>query len=292
MRRESGQKDEALRNSVGEDLPIIDRIYRHSAILGVMVADFESNVKGIVARPGNLKLDDDRERLKQRLKNDLMKRLPSLSLESEEREQWARFVDGKGADIVGTDVADWSDQDIEAIEDSLSRREGAAGLPDVDKGRHRDDWYRILGEAHRLFLEECVQNNSGHPWCKQRHWFFGLPGERDARPMKEAEEGRAQDTAPMKLATEVPVNSTQITEIRKIWETGTEKAVLQSVIQMDGDVITRVHPTKVHEQELHALHTQATKTAIKTWMDMFKLITELVSDTFNKLFGLLGLPSA
>ncbi|MEA3276793.1 MAG: hypothetical protein U9Q81_16165 [Pseudomonadota bacterium] len=188
---------------IAEDLPIIDRIYRHSAILGALVAQFEQRTAPTLANMDYKDID---------------------ALSNEE------------LDDLNTDaISDLREQEIQALRK--------------------------------------VEEDDSHPWCKRRQWFT-----QSAKPgYKE----------PMLLATEVPVTSTQITEIRKIWETGTEQVVMQSVIQMDGDIITRVHPGKVKEVMLHELHNETTATAIKTWMNMAKLVAGLVDKTFNAFFKLL-----
>jgi hypothetical protein len=189
---------------IAEDLPIIERIYRNSAILGTLVAGLEQQVRELKKEVNDCK-----------------------------------------------DIGDYSDEELDAL--------------NMDEVMERSEKLReAVNKAGR---------QEDHPWCKRRQWF--------------TQSAKENNPEPMMLATRVPVTSSQITEIRKIWETGTEQVVMQSVIQMDGDIITRVHPDKVNATLIHQLHNEATKTAIKTWIDMAKLVTELVGKAFNTFFDLL-----
>lgn len=109
-----------------------------------------------------------------------------------------------------------------------------------------------------------------HPWCKRWAWFT----ERADR---------------LDLAAAVQVSASHITQIRKIWDTGTETVVMQTLVQMDGDIITRVHPryADAAAARLHQLHNEATRTAIETWKDMALLVASLVGSTFQGLADLL-----
>jgi hypothetical protein len=243
----------SLEKTIGEDLPIIDRVYRHSAILAALV----SNLESLPPFPVSRGYDGDPPRLG-----------------AAEREIWgaakASPVTDQGAveALVGPNLEKVLGKDV----DLLSNEQ--VDLLDVGV-------FELLSDRHRRFLIDEVQGDDRHPWCKQRHWFFGLSG---------AETPGQPGGDRMMLALSVPVTSAQITEMRKIWETGAERVVMQSVIQMDGDVITRVHPGMREDRVLHELHNQATVTAIKTWMDMFRLISGLLAKGFNALFGLFSAP--
>jgi len=77
--------------------------------------------------------------------------------------------------------------------------------------------------------------------------------------------------------------------VRKMWEMGTEKVVMQSVIQLDGDVITRIQRDRLGPEHatLHGLHQQGVKVSIETWQLLVQTIGALVSGLASFFRGLL-----
>ncbi len=78
-----------------------------------------------------------------------------------------------------------------------------------------------------------------------------------------------------------PLTTDELVLIRKIWEIGTEEIAMQTVIQLDGDVITRVQPKYVssgHEL-IHNLHNQGVSTSVAFW----KELVGILGDFFNSI---------
>lgn len=79
----------------------------------------------------------------------------------------------------------------------------------------------------------------------------------------------------------------EIVEIRKMWEIGTNTVLMQSVVQVDGDVVMRIR--KGFESDAHAsvhkLHGQAVDRALSHWEFLVKTLTSFVSGTIGSLFG-------
>jgi hypothetical protein len=69
--------------------------------------------------------------------------------------------------------------------------------------------------------------------------------------------------------------------IRKVWEIGVEEIAMQTVIQLDGDVVTRVLPKYAAEKHeaLHMLHNQGVSTSLNFWGEL----VGLVKDFFEKI---------
>lgn len=84
-----------------------------------------------------------------------------------------------------------------------------------------------------------------------------------------------------------PAPPEHLTRIRKIWDIGTDRIVLQTVIQLDGDIIFRA--TKAYAQaSQHPLveaHRRATDIGLKHWSSMFELIASLVGGLADRIFG-------
>ena len=72
----------------------------------------------------------------------------------------------------------------------------------------------------------------------------------------------------------------QLALLRKIWEVGTTEIAMQTVVQLDGDVVTRIL-TKYADKEfeiLHRLHNQGVDTAIGFWKDLIGLVKDFFQD--------------
>ncbi len=75
--------------------------------------------------------------------------------------------------------------------------------------------------------------------------------------------------------------------VRKAWEIGTETVLFQSVIQVDGDVVTQLSPTIGEAQRafLAELHKNSVQTSISQRQSMFNLVCTLASQAAELLFG-------
>jgi hypothetical protein len=86
--------------------------------------------------------------------------------------------------------------------------------------------------------------------------------------------------APLRL------NGDELVSIRKIWEVGVQEIAIQTVIQMDGDVITRVQPQYacVKNDELHSLHNQAVNTSIHFWKELIGIVNDCLKSLLKLVF--------
>jgi len=74
-----------------------------------------------------------------------------------------------------------------------------------------------------------------------------------------------------------PLTPSQLVLIRKIWELGTEEIVAQTVIQMDGDVMTRVQPKYISSGNhgvIFKLHNEGVATSISFWKDLVGVVKD------------------
>jgi hypothetical protein len=70
----------------------------------------------------------------------------------------------------------------------------------------------------------------------------------------------------------------QFVTLRKIWEIGAEEIVMQTVIHIDGDVMTRVQPDKVGDAELCAIHDASVATSVKLWQGLVSTLRVLAEN--------------
>ncbi len=85
---------------------------------------------------------------------------------------------------------------------------------------------------------------------------------------------------PMKLDPE------DVMLIRKAWEMGTEVVALQTVIQLDGDVVTRIQPGFSGDEfhTIHEIHRQSTRVAVDSWNDLVLLLKDFCGTVLGKFW--------
>jgi len=76
------------------------------------------------------------------------------------------------------------------------------------------------------------------------------------------------------------------TRIRKIWEVGVERIVAQTVIQIDGDVITRIQDGLNDQQMRNLMQVQQTSvdTGVRYWSTLLDIAERLIDGLASKLF--------
>jgi hypothetical protein len=77
----------------------------------------------------------------------------------------------------------------------------------------------------------------------------------------------------------LPLREQDLVLIRKVWELGTEVIAMQTIIQLDGDVITRINPSFMNETrypKLQSYHNQALAVALEHWSDLVTVAKELI----------------
>lgn len=77
-----------------------------------------------------------------------------------------------------------------------------------------------------------------------------------------------------------------LVRIRKIWELGCEQIVMQTIVQLDGDVVTRLSGGIEGEQHriIHRVHADGVRVATESWQYLVETVTGL-SKSFLGWFG-------
>ncbi|MCS7004877.1 MAG: hypothetical protein NZM38_06075 [Cytophagales bacterium] len=81
----------------------------------------------------------------------------------------------------------------------------------------------------------------------------------------------------------------EITLIRKVWEIGTQQVLLQTVIQIDGDITSYIAtPLLEMNQYLQSIilniHNDAVATSTRSWSALFNTIMSIAGKTFDRIF--------
>ena len=91
----------------------------------------------------------------------------------------------------------------------------------------------------------------------------------------------------MNQVPDLELTPEEVTLIRKAWEIGTQKIVLQTVIQADGDVTTYISEAFLRNinDTLLTIHNDSIVTSVGFWQNLVKTFSEMVGKAFNLVLG-------
>lgn len=80
------------------------------------------------------------------------------------------------------------------------------------------------------------------------------------------------------------LGSGQLITLRKIWEVGIATVVMQTVVQLDGDIVTRIHRghDSASNSTLHQLHREAVVSAVQNWQFMGRTLAEFLQSALKR----------
>ncbi|XVV08494.1 hypothetical protein ACQP2X_26995 [Actinoplanes sp. CA-131856] len=85
------------------------------------------------------------------------------------------------------------------------------------------------------------------------------------------------------LSRDRPFTAEDVVRIRKIWEIGVDVIALQTVVQIDGDVVTRVGGDG--RPAMYELHEANVRAAIECWQGLFALLAHLTAGTVRSFLA-------
>ncbi|MFP4031601.1 MAG: hypothetical protein ACLFTV_08580 [Desulfococcaceae bacterium] len=73
---------------------------------------------------------------------------------------------------------------------------------------------------------------------------------------------------------DLPLEPGEKVQIRKIWEMGLEEIAMQTIIQIDGDMVTRIQPRYAagERQMIHEIHERSVATALELWGNLIGIV--------------------
>ena len=97
------------------------------------------------------------------------------------------------------------------------------------------------------------------------------------------------DLSTINKTDDLDLTPDQVTLIRKTWEIGTQRILMQTVVQIDGDITNYLTNQFVNlSPELKAivlnLHNDATESGARIWNMLFKTVSQLAGTAFRKIF--------
>lgn len=85
------------------------------------------------------------------------------------------------------------------------------------------------------------------------------------------------------------LNSDDLTLLRKTWEVGVECVLMQTIVQIDGDVLTRISEQLLRESAasrrelIMDAHKRSVEIGLSHWRALVQVAAELVGEAFRKL---------
>ncbi|MFF5078250.1 hypothetical protein ACFY36_14455 [Actinoplanes sp. NPDC000266] len=74
----------------------------------------------------------------------------------------------------------------------------------------------------------------------------------------------------------LPLRMDEVLVVRKVWEVGVESIMIQTVAQLDGDIVTRLDPDHVSttDSPVHTVHRAAVETAFQYWRFLIETVVQ------------------
>jgi hypothetical protein len=167
----------------------------------------------------------------------------------------------------------------------------------IQEGHDHVMLMRIAGSCARLkyILQGLRQRPPVAPANAKRSWWSRDTGEELVEFATLAElipKSRNQLLSAGLRHKRIPklLNSDDLTLVRKAWEVGTEMVLMQTIVQIDGDVLTRISEQLLEETVqkrdlIMNTHRSSVEIGLGHWQSLVKVAAELVGDAFRKLAG-------
>ena len=96
--------------------------------------------------------------------------------------------------------------------------------------------------------------------------------------------------ADMNKVDDLDLSPEHITLLRKAWELGTQQILMQTVVQIDGDVTSYISGQLMNmpleaKQMLMALHDDSVRTSTTMWKNLFDTVANLAGTAFSQIFA-------
>lgn len=86
------------------------------------------------------------------------------------------------------------------------------------------------------------------------------------------------------LARHVELTGEHLMMLRKIWEVSINTVVMQTVVQLDGDIVTRIHAghASASSSTLHQLHREAVASAVQNWQYLGTTLAQFLQSALRR----------
>jgi hypothetical protein len=131
----------------------------------------------------------------------------------------------------------------------------------------------------RLLLLQRIQDNSD----QIRSIFQGMARRGETLPSAKG----LSRAATTEHTADLPLLPNELLTLRKIWEIGLEQILAQTVLQVDGDVTTRIHPDllKAELAQVLSIHQQAVSNSVGIWKALAGMLGSFLENVLPFLRG-------
>jgi len=93
------------------------------------------------------------------------------------------------------------------------------------------------------------------------------------------------DPQRQKVQDDIKLTPEQLLTVRKVWDVGIATVVMQTVVQLDGDIVTRIQEghDAASSQAIHALHRETVESAIKNWQFLGQTLAQFLTSALQRL---------
>jgi hypothetical protein len=86
------------------------------------------------------------------------------------------------------------------------------------------------------------------------------------------------------LARDIKMSAEHLMTLRKIWEVSINTVVMQTVVQLDGDIVTRIHAghASASSSTLHQLHRESVASAMQNWQFLGTTLAQFLTSTLKR----------
>lgn len=170
---------------------------------------------------------------------------------------------------------------FDALRERARDAQNLAGQPETDEERAR--FYmlsRIRGNCDRikqifeLRKKEVADRIAGQAEPDPKDWD-------NPYTKRQLVAGLRDGTIPdMRLDRE------DYSRLRKIWEIGTEEIAMQTVVKLDGDVVSRIQPRFADKdfEMLHKIHAGSVDVSLRYWNGLVEILVSFIGAVFKYLF--------
>ena len=84
---------------------------------------------------------------------------------------------------------------------------------------------------------------------------------------------------------EVELLPEELMLIRKIWDLGLDRIAMQTVIQLDGDVLTRVRPAFARDPAILDIHNRGIMLSMQVWQSLVDVVGRFIESAARLVLG-------
>ena len=193
------------------------------------------------------------------------------------QQQGSRIVTSSGPIQQLSATTRYDPSKVTSSDDFRSLRDQAATALEMHQAMSRHGVALKMSDAN--MLRRIVRN------CAQLVAILEKPGLAPATGM---ELSRGAQSGIQNGPDATAFSADDVVTIRKAWELGTEDILMQTVVQLDGDAVTRINEayTSASDQPLRDVHQQGVETALGQWNSLVNTFLTVFRELGSFLGGL------